>query len=161
MDIQEVYNHLKENMPELVVKQNEEMFKHTTFKVGGKADIWIRVKTRDELIKILSYINEEKIPYYIMGNGSNILVKDNGFRGIMLKIEFDDMRIEEENSDRVIVKVGAGVKLGMLANVLQKKGIAGFEFAARNSWNYRWSNIYECRGLWKGNSRSCKKSNLY
>ena len=63
MDIQEVYNHLKENMPELVVKQNEEMFKHTTFKVGGKADIWIRVKTRDELIKILSYINEEKIPY--------------------------------------------------------------------------------------------------
>jgi UDP-N-acetylmuramate dehydrogenase len=160
MDIQEVYNHLKENMPELVVKQNEEMFKHTTFKVGGKADIWIRVKTRDELIKILSYINEEKIPYYIMGNGSNILVKDNGFRGIVLKIEFDDIKIEE-NSKGVIAKVGAGVKLGMLANILQKQGIAGFEFATRNSWNYRWSNIYECWSLWKGNSRSCKRSNMY
>lgn len=160
MDIQEVYNHLKENMPELVVKQNEEMFKHTTFKVGGKADIWIRVKTRDELIKILSYINEKKIPYYIMGNGSNILVKDNGFRGIVLKIEFDDIKIEE-NSKGVIAKVGAGVKLGMLANILQKRGIAGFEFATRNSWNYRWSNIYECRSLWKGNSRSCKRSNVY
>ncbi len=147
MNMQNVYEDLCKNMPNLNIKQNEDMSKHTTFKVGGSADIWIKVKTLDELNFVLKYAKENNIPFYIIGNGSNILVKDKGIRGIVIKIDFNKIDIQEKE-DKVMVSVDAGVKLGMLAGILQKKGIAGFEFASRNSRYYRWSNIHECRCLW-------------
>lgn len=147
MNMQNVYEDLCKNMPNLVIKQNEDMSKHTTFKVGGKADIWIKVKTIDELKFVLKYAKENSIQFYIVGSGSNLLVKDKGIRGIVIKLDFDEIDIQEKG-EKVLLNIGAGVKLGMLANILQKKGIAGFEFASRNSRNYGWSNIYECRGLW-------------
>lgn len=147
MNMQNVYEDLCKNMPSLAIKQNEDMSKHTTFKVGGKADIWIKVKTIDELKLVLKYAKENNIPFYIVGNGSNLLVKDKGIRGIVIKIDFNEIDIQEKE-DKVILNIGAGVKLGMLASILQKKGIAGFEFASRNSRYYGWSNIYECRRLW-------------
>lgn len=150
MNMQNVYENLCENMPSLDIKKNEDMSKHTTFKVGGKADIYINVKTIDELKLVLKYIKENNIPFYIVGNGSNLLVKDKGIRGIVAKLDFNEIGIQEEG-DKVILNIGAGVKLGMLASILQKKGIAGFEFASRNSRYYGWSDIYECRCLWKRN----------
>lgn len=147
MNMQNVYEELREYMPNLAIKQNEDMSKHTSFKVGGKADIWIKVKTIEELRLILKYAKENNIPFYIVGNGSNLLVKDKGIRGIVIKLDFEEIDIQEKEN-KVILNVGAGVKSGMLANILQKKGIAGFEFASRNSRNYRGSNIYECRSLW-------------
>ena len=147
MNMQNVYEDLCKNMPSLAIKQNEDMSKHTTFKVGGKADIWIKVKTIDELKLVLKYAKENNIPFYIVGNGSNLLVKDKGIRGIVIKIDFNEIDIPEKE-DKVILNIGAGVKLGMLASMLQKNGIAGFEFASRNSRYYGWSNIYECRCLW-------------
>lgn len=147
MNMQNVYEDLSKNMPSLAIKQNEDMSKHTTFKVGGKADIWIKVKTIDELKLVLKYAKENNIPFYIVGNGSNLLVKDKGIRGIVIKIDFNEIDIQEKE-DKVILNIGAGVKLGMLASILQKNGIAGFEFASRNSRYYGRSNIYECRRLW-------------
>lgn len=160
MNMQNVYEYLCENIPSLDIKQNEDMSKHTTFKVGGKADIFVKVRKIEELESLLKYIKENDIPFYIIGNGSNILVKDKGIRGIVIKLEFDEIKIQEKE-DRVILNIGTGVKLGMLAGVLQKKGIAGFEFASRNSWYYRWSNIYECRGIWKRNEGNIKRGNLH
>lgn len=153
MNMQNVYEDLSKNMPSLSIKQNEDMSKHTTFKVGGKADIWIKVKTIDELKLVLKYAKENNIPFYIVGNGSNLLVKDKGIRGIVIKIDFNEIDIQEKE-DKVILNIGAGVKLGMLASILQKKGITGFEFASRNSRYYGWSNIYECRCLWERNERN-------
>ena len=150
MNMQNVYEDLSKNIPSLAIKQNEDMSKHTTFKVGGKADIWIKVKTIDELKLVLKYAKENNIPFYIVGNGSNLLVKDKGIRGIVIKLDFNEIDIQEKE-DKVILNIGAGVKLGMLASILQKKGIAGFEFASRNSRYYGWSDIYECRCLWEGN----------
>lgn len=147
MNMQNVYEDLCKNMPSLDIKQNEDMSKHTTFKVGGKADIFIKVKRIDELENLLKYIRKNNIPFYIIGNGSNILVKDKGIRGIVIKIDFNEINIQEKE-DKVILSIGTGVKLGMLAAILQKKGITGFEFASRNPRYYRWSNIYECRCLW-------------
>ena len=76
---------------------------------------------------------------YIIGNGSNILVKDKGIRGIVLKICIDKLEIYKKE-EKAIINVGAGVKLAKLAQELYKKEIAGFEFAARNSWYYRRSS---------------------
>lgn len=150
MNMQEVYENLKRENPNLEIKKDEIMAKHTSFKVGGKADIFIKVNTLEELEYILKYVKEKDIPLTIIGNGSNVLVKDNGIRGITIKLDFNEIEIEEKE-DKAIISVGAGVKLGMLASILLKKEIAGFEFASRNSRNHRWCYSYECWSLWKRN----------
>ena len=158
--MQEVYEDLQKKFPTLEMKRDEVMAKHTSFKVGGKADILIKVDVIEELRYILNYAQERDIPVTIIGNGSNLLIKDNGIRGITIKLDFNEIQIEE-NKDEVIIKVGAGVKLGMLAAILQRKEITGFEFASRNSRNHRWSNSYECRCLWERNERNSKRNYLY
>lgn len=160
MNMQQVYEDLQKRMPTLEIKKDEIMAKYTSFKVGGKADILIKIKKLEELEYILKYVKEKDIPLTIIGNGSNLLVKDNGIRGITIKLDFNEIQIEENKKD-VIVTVGAGVKLGMLAAILQKKEIAGFEFASRNSRNHRWSNSYECRSIWKRNERNSKRNHLH
>ena len=110
----------------------------------------IKINEVEELKSIIKYVQEKNIPLTIIGNGSNLLVKDNGIRGITIKLDFNEIQIDE-NEEEVIITVGAGVKLGMLAGILQRKEIAGFEFASRNSRNHRWSNSYECRCVWKRN----------
>lgn len=160
MNMQEVYEDLQKRMPTLEIKKDEIMAKYTSFKVGGKADILIKINKIEELEYILKYVKEKDIPLTIIGNGSNLLVKDNGIRGITIKLDFNEIQIEEKQKD-VIITVGAGVKLGMLAAILQKKEIAGFEFASRNSGNHRWSHSYECRSIWKRNERNSKRNNIY
>lgn len=112
------------------IKTNEDMSKHTSFKVGGKADIFIKINDIQDLKYILDFTKKNNIPLTVIGNGSNVLVKDNGIRGITIYLNFDDIQIDEEKNGEVIVTVGSGVKLAMLAVILQKKGIAGFEFAS-------------------------------
>ena len=129
MNMQNVYEELQKKMPTLDIKKDEIMSKYTSFKVGGPADIFIKVKTHEELKYILEYVKENKIPLTVIGNGSNLLVKDKGIRGITIKLDFNEIEIEEKDNE-VIIDVGAGVKLGMLAAILQKKEIAGFEFAS-------------------------------
>lgn len=159
MNVQEIAKDLQEKMPNLEIKQNEDMTKHTSFKVGGKADIWIKIKTIEELRYILQYTKENKVPLTILGNGSNVIVKDKGIRGITIVLDLKEIEIEEKD-ETVNITVGAGVKLGMLAGILQKRGIAGFEFATRNSRNHRRSSSYECRCLWERNERNCTRSNF-
>lgn len=160
MNMQKVYEDLQEGIPTLDIKKDEIMAKHTSFKVGGKADIFIKIKTIKELEYILKYLKEKNIPLTIIGNGSNVLVKDNGIRGITIKLDFNEIEIEERKNESTI-SVGAGVKLGMLSAMLLKKEIKGFEFASRNSRNYRWSHSYERGCLWKRDERNCKRSYIY
>ena len=96
MDIQKIYEELLENDPTLDIKQNEDMSKHTSFKVGGKADIWIRIKTIEQLKYIIRFTKEKEIPLTVIGNGSNVLVKDKGIRGITITLDFTDIDIEEK-----------------------------------------------------------------
>ncbi len=108
------------------IKLDEKMDKHTSFKIGGPADIFIKAVSIDDVKSVLKVVNETKIPLFIIGNGSNILVKDNGIRGIVLKIELKDYEIKKEN-DSVIVRVQSGMQLGFLAQKLIQEEISGFE----------------------------------
>ena len=130
LDNIEIYEKLENRMKNSKIKTNEDMSKHTSFKVGGKADIFIKINDIQDLKYILDFTKKNNIPLTIIGNGSNVLVKDNGIRGITIYLNFDDIQIDEEKNGEVIVTVGSGVKLAMLAVILQKKGIAGFEFAS-------------------------------
>lgn len=86
MNSKEIYKELSEKIPNLDIKQDEPMYKHTSFKIGGNADIFIKVKTIEELKFILEYVKENNIPLTILGNGSNVLVKDKGIRGITITL---------------------------------------------------------------------------
>ena len=113
---------------------NEPMSKHTSFKIGGPAEYLIKIDSVEELKSILKLSKEKDIPLTIIGNGSNILVSDDGIKGIVLKIEIKKFKIDQisDNNveEKVKITVGSGNKLGEVAQKLVKQEIAGFEFAA-------------------------------
>lgn len=127
MNILQICQELTKEVPSEQIYMNEPMSKHTTFKVGGNADIFIKVKNLEQLKFVIKVAKKNNIRITIIGNGSNLLVKDNGIRGIVAKIEFEDIKIDADNA---IVIVGAGVKLGLLAQELLKNELSGFEFAS-------------------------------
>ena len=106
---------------------NEPMNKYTSFKIGGPAECLIKIQTSEQLKEILKISKKENIPLTIIGNGSNILVSDSGIKGIVLKIEIPTFEINEQTAK---IKVGSGVKLGMIAQKCLKQELAGFEFAS-------------------------------
>lgn len=129
----QIYKYLIEKIDENQIMQNEPMKKHTSFKIGGNAEYFVKAKNVEEIQFILNLCNTQNIPLTIVGNGSNILVKDNGIKGIVLKIDIDNFDIKEVLIDEeryAEITVGAGVPLGKLAFVLLNNNISGFEFAS-------------------------------
>ena len=139
MDIEKTYLELTNLLKSSKVLKNESMAKHTSFKIGGNADIFVKAHTIDDIKNVLEFSNNNSIPLYVMGNGSNILVKDNGIRGIVLTVDIDTFNVQKKD-DKAIITVGAGVKLTKLAQDLLKEEISGFEFASRYTWHDWWSN---------------------
>lgn len=122
---------LKKEILELgIAKENilfdELMSKHTTFKVGGPAECYIKIDNIKDLRNILKFAKDNNININILGNGSNVLVSDKGIKGIVLNIKFN--KIEMMNYDRKIyANIGAGVKVSILGHLLLKNEITGFE----------------------------------
>ncbi len=111
------------------VKYNIPMKNYTSFKIGGPAEYFVQIKNVEELQEALKIYQQTKEPLTIIGNGSNLLVNDNGIKGIVLQINIKKLEIQEEK-DSIKVIVGSGNKLGELAQKLAQKEIAGFEFAS-------------------------------
>ena len=109
------------------VRRDEPMRKHTTFRVGGSADFFVPVKDRDALIGATSFLKANGIPYFLLGNGSNLLVSDQGYRGVILQLTGD---LAEIDFDGEYVRAGAGVQLMRLAAQAAERGLSGLEFAS-------------------------------
>ncbi len=117
------------NLTKEKIKYNVPMKDYTSFKIGGSAECLIKVENTDEIQEILDICKAEQIPLTIIGNGSNILVRDKGIKGIVLKIDIKKFLIEED-SQKIILTVGSGNKLGEIAQKLLQQEITGFEFAS-------------------------------
>lgn len=152
MNIEKIYEELLKTIDSSKILKNESMAKHTSFKIGGNADIVVKAKTIEDIKNVLEVVESNNVPLCVIGNGSNILVRDNGIRGIILIVEIETYNITKKENN-VSIEVGAGVKLSKLAYDLLKENIQGFEFASRNTWNNWWCNIYECGSAWKRNER--------
>lgn len=109
------------------VFKNEPMSKHTSLKIGGIADYFIKVKSIDELKNVLEFTNKNKIKTTIVGNGTNLLVKDGGIRGVVIKLELIDFKIKKM-ANEVLITVGSGMTLAALAAMALKEEMAGLEF---------------------------------
>ena len=118
---------LQKLIGEAKVLANEPMASHTTFRIGGPADYFVMPETVEELRDILALCKEEGLPYFILGNGSNLLVGDKGFRGVVIQLykNFDGLSIE---GTRVTAKSGA--MLIRVAKEAGKAGLTGLEFAS-------------------------------
>ncbi len=121
------YDALLEEISETQVKKEEQMSKHTTFRVGGSADYFIDIDSERTLISVQKLCKEYEIPYYVIGNGSNLLVGDNGYRGAVLRIFSGMNRITVIGN---LIKVEAGAILSKVAKEALDHGLKGFEFAA-------------------------------
>lgn len=128
MEKNQIYEFLVKELPEEQIKIDEPMKNHTNFKIGGSADIYVIAKTVEQIQAVLKLAKQYQIPLTVLGNGSNVLVSDQGIRGIVLSVAIQQFEIEK-NKENSVITVGAGEPLGKIAYSLLKEAIAGFEFA--------------------------------
>lgn len=111
------------------ILQEEPMRNHTSFKIGGPADRFLEVTGSAALTEILRVCQEERIPFLILGKGSNLLVPDEGLRGAVLHLcgRFEEIRLSQE--DPKVIECGCGVSLARLCKFAQANALSGLEFA--------------------------------
>jgi UDP-N-acetylmuramate dehydrogenase len=137
--------------------KNEPMKNHTSFKIGGAADEFASASGKEEIIELINYAKEKKIPYFIMGNGSNILVSDKGIRGLVIKISGNFSGYEVSGN---IIKAESGALLSTLSKAAQKSSLSGIEFASGIPGTLGGA-IYMNAGAYGGEMSSIVKSVTY
>ena len=105
---------------------NEPMSKHTTFGVGGNAKYFVCVSNVNELVQIIKFCNKEKLKYFLLGSGSNVLFCDEPYNGVVIKLEGEFCNIL---IDKNLVIAGAGILLSEVVNKTAENALTGFEFA--------------------------------
>lgn len=122
-----IVEEIKKMLPSDIIFENEPMKKHTTFSVGGEAKLYICIKEISQLQQLMSYLTGNKIPYFIIGNGSNLLVSDNGFNGVIIEIGNAFSGVSVENNR---IRAKAGTLLSKVSNYAMKESLSGIEFAS-------------------------------
>jgi UDP-N-acetylmuramate dehydrogenase len=115
-------------MVETNIVRNEPLARHTTLRIGGPAEYFVRVDTREELIDAVLWARHRHLPIFILGNGSNILVSDAGVQGLVIENHADRVTQSEQN-DALVVTAESGASLPGLANRLARQGWRGLEWA--------------------------------
>ncbi len=126
MDVTKIYEIMKEFLPESQVKINEPMKNHTSFRIGGPADIMVLPANIKEVKSIIEVCRQNDIPFFVMGNGTNLLVKDEGIRGVVMKLA---QNFNDANVNKNIIRCKAGVSLSALSRIALESSLSGLEFA--------------------------------
>lgn len=126
MDLKKLIEEANLQIKEDKILYNEPMKKYTTFKIGGNAECLIKITNNEDLIEILKFANKNNIKVTVIGNGSNVLISDNGIKGITLIIKIEKLEINKEN-ESIKVTIGAGEKIAKIGMIFAKQGIEGFE----------------------------------
>ena len=108
------------------VRINEPINRHTTFRIGGPADYFLLPSSSEEVKGILEICKEESLQYFILGNGSNLLVSDEGYRGVIIQLYRNYGGLTVEGTE---IRAGAGVLLSQIAATARNESLTGFEFA--------------------------------
>lgn len=127
MENNEILLNLTKFIPEERIKKNEPMKKHTSFKIGGPAEFFVKINTLDELKNMLEFCKNNEIPLTVIGNGSNLLVTEKGINGVVIKLELKEIKIRNIDIEKIEITVDTGVPIGLLAQKLLKEEITGFE----------------------------------
>lgn len=128
MDKNEIVQNLTKVLKSAKIIQDEPMTKRTTFRIGGTADVFVRAKEVEDVKNVLLFAKNNQIPVTIIGNGSNVLVRDKGIRGIVLYADLDQISFEKIE-DGMLITVGAGYMMSGLSITCMEKSLTGLEFA--------------------------------
>lgn len=106
------------------IKLNEPLSEHTSYKIGGPAEVYVYPKNKDQLIGLLQILKDEKVSFFILGKGSNVLASDKGYKGCIIDLTkyFSEIKIENE-----IMTIGAGALLTAIAFTAIKNSLSGME----------------------------------
>ncbi|MBP0972336.1 MAG: UDP-N-acetylmuramate dehydrogenase [Oscillospiraceae bacterium] len=149
---------------EMELLEQVPLSEHTTFRIGGKADYWVNVSLKTQLSALLRFCKEEKLPYFIMGRGSNVLASDEGYRGLIIHLDGTFTNCEMVNEDGTelqapveatcVLKLGAAESLVKAAKIAEEFGLTGMEglsgipgtvggalFMNAGAYNYEMSQI--------------------
>lgn len=121
------YEFIEAYVPKEDIFLNEPMYKHTTFRVGGEAQCFVRISDAGQLMKLVPYFKMVEVPYFVLGNGSNLLVGDRGYEGVILQI---GSKMNTITVDGTHIRAGAGALLSQVAKCAQENGLTGLEFAS-------------------------------
>lgn len=124
--MEDITEKLEKIIEKKYIYKDEPMSKHTSFKIGGNADYFIKVQYAQELEQILEFAKNESIPFHIVGNGTNLLVRDGGIRGLVIKLEFYGCKVEKKE-DNAYLTVGSGMTLAGLAFFALENEFSGLE----------------------------------
>ena len=112
------------------LKENEPLAKHVSFRIGGSADFFLKAQDEASMIVALKTCRERSIPILIIGNGTNILISDKGWRGLVVENRLTQVNLTELADDKAFLKAESGAVLGAVARKVAKAGWSGLEFAA-------------------------------
>lgn len=126
------YDELQQAAGESCLLEQEPMSSHISFRVGGPADYLVQAADEKAVADVLSFCRKEQIPCYVLGNGTNVLVKDEGYRGVILQIgqNMSDISVRREEDGSAVICAQAGALLSAIAHRALEEGLAGMEFAA-------------------------------
>jgi len=172
MQVSTIFSEIKKIIPEEKIRLNEPMKLHTSFRIGGPADILILPTEISEIQNIVIFCKKNKIPLYIIGNGSNLLVRDKGIRGVVLKIaqNFNDVKVED-----TFIKAKTGILVTLLSKIALENSLKGLEFASgipgtlggaivmnAGAYDGEFSNVIEKVTVmdYEGNIKDLKKDEL-
>lgn len=172
MQFSTIFSEIKKIIPEEKIRLNEPMKLHTSFRIGGPADILILPTEISEIQNIVIFCKKNKIPLYIIGNGSNLLVRDKGIRGVVVKIaqNFNNVKVED-----TFIKAKTGILVTLLSKVALENSLKGLEFAAgipgtlggaivmnAGAYDGEFSNVIEKVTVmdYEGNIKDLKKDEL-
>ena len=118
---------LRKFVPEENICLQESMASHTTFRIGGLADCFVQLENTEQLIMVRKYLSQVGVPFFVLGNGSNLLVSDEGFRGVILQIGPKMNRVTVEGS---VIVAQAGASMAQIARTAMEHELTGMEFAS-------------------------------
>lgn len=127
MENKEILTNLRKFISEEKIKENEPMKNHTSFKIGGPAEFFIKISNLEELINIITFSKNNKVDLTVVGNGSNLLVTEKGIKGIVIKLDLKEIKINDVEKEKREITVSSGVPIGLLSQKLLKEEITGFE----------------------------------
>lgn len=122
-----IKNQLSNIVSETYITADADMSEHTSFKAGGKAALLVEPQTADQLRQVLTLLNEEDCEYMVLGNGTNVLVRDEGYNGVIVKIGKAFNYVKRQENTLVC---GAGALLSVIAKVAAAESLTGMEFAS-------------------------------
>ena len=126
MEYQRLAKELRSALPGLELREGEPMSAHCTFRIGGPADLFAAPASEPELLALLALLRERQVPWLLLGRGSNLLIPDEGYRGVAVRLGpgLDEVRAEGET-----LYAGAGAALSAVSQRAREEGLTGLEFA--------------------------------